>query len=214
MISLFRLILILFLFTGYKAAAQKVLPAFDIRNYDGRIVISWKQEYPLPVKTLNIQRSPDSLKHYTTIASLAEPQKKENNYTDYHPPYDSMYYRIFIAFEGGHYSFSNVSRPGKPVPPPPHEVEPIYIYPSKYIYTRRDNNLILELPDVATHTYLVRFYDEKDKFLFELNKLYESPLVIEKVNFVHAGWFHFELYGDGKLLEKNRFNIAWENKSR
>ena len=208
-------LLILFLFSVTGVLAQEVLPAFTIKNYEGRILISWKLEYKLPVKTINIQRSPDSVKNYSTIASLVDPKKKENSFTDYHPPHDSMYYRIFIAFEGGHYEFSQVHRPGKPVPPPPPpEVKPIYLYPSKYIYTRRDNNIIVALPDMAKHKYLVRFFDENDKFLFELNKLYESPLIIEKVNFVHAGWFHFELYEDGKLLDKNRFNIAWENKSR
>ena len=59
---------------------------------------------------------------------------------------------------------------------------------------------------------VVKFYDENDQFLFELTKLKEEYLVVEKVNFVHAGWFHFEIFENGKSLEKNKFFIGKDAK--
>ena len=35
----------------------------------------------------------------------------------------------------------------------------------------------------------------------------ESYITLDKANFLHAGWFWFELYEEGKLKEKHRFYI-------
>jgi len=32
-------------------------------------------------------------------------------------------------------------------------------------------------------------------------------LTLDKSNFIHAGWFKFELYEDGQLKEKNKLLI-------
>lgn len=81
-------------------------------------------------------------------------------------------------------------------------------YPSRRIFTDRDNNIIISLADFKQNRYAVKFFDEDNKPLFELQKIPEAYLIIEKVNFFHAGWFFFELYKDGALLEKNKFYIA------
>ncbi|MEO7307261.1 MAG: hypothetical protein ABIR78_01820 [Ferruginibacter sp.] len=78
---------------------------------------------------------------------------------------------------------------------------------SRYIYTAKDNNIVINLPDFSTNKYLVKFYDEENRSLFELNKITEGFLIIEKVNFLHAGWFFFEIYKNEALLEKNKFYI-------
>jgi hypothetical protein len=88
--------------------------------------------------------------------------------------------------------------------PPKKEVIP---YPSKRIYTGKDNNIVINLPDFTANKYEVRFYDEENKPLFVLNKLTEGYFIIEKVNFFHAGWFYFEIFDEGILLEKNKFFI-------
>ena len=51
-----------------------------------------------------------------------------------------------------------------------------------------------------------------DNFLFELNKLTEDYLIIEKSNFMHAGWFSFEVYEEKTLMGKNRFQITKDYK--
>ena len=80
-------------------------------------------------------------------------------------------------------------------------------YPSERIFTSKDNNIVIHLTDAATKKYSAKFFNESDSLLFELTKLNDEYLILEKVNFVHAGWFHFEVYESGKLVEKNKFQI-------
>lgn len=79
--------------------------------------------------------------------------------------------------------------------------------PSIYLYSARDGNIHLNLPETDTKKYSVKFYDENNNFLFEIKELKEPSLIIDKTNFYHAGWFKFELYSDDKLKEKNKFFI-------
>ena len=268
----------LILIAANPVAAQEVLPGITVKDFDGKIVVSWKNEYRNIVSTINIQRSFDSTKNYSTIGTVLNPQNLENGYADNKPPYNKMYYRLFISFEGGSYVFSSIARPVKikpakdtgqgqsdpnvkfawqvapsadtvseiPADSLTKEKEPllpgikirvnpnadftkklppkrdsialknnpeIITYPSQRIFTSRDNNLVIHLTDVALNKYNVKFYDDNMTFLFELTKLKEEFLIIEKVNFVHAGWFHFELFENGRLLEKNKFYIGKDSKS-
>lgn len=82
--------------------------------------------------------------------------------------------------------------------------------PSKYIYTEKDGNVAIALPDAAEKKYLVKFYEDNNDFLFEVRKVKESFMYLDKANFQHSGWFRFELLDDGKLVEKHRFYIPKE----
>ncbi|CAN5881472.1 hypothetical protein BH11BAC4_BH11BAC4_11220 [soil metagenome] len=267
------LVLIFYITAVHHASAQQVLPGITVKDFSGKIVVSWRNEYSVPVTTINIQRSFDSVKNYTTIGSVLNPQNLENGYADDKPPYTKMYYRLFISFEGGSYLFSSIVRPVRIIPvkdtatainevtkypwqanpviatltdsivagvkeptlpgvkvkvdpledpnlrvPPRRDsiivknIPEIIIYPSLRIFGSKDNNIVIHLPDAAIKKYTVKFYDEDDVFLFELSKLKEEYLIVEKVNFVHAGWFHFELFENGKLLEKNKFFIGKDTK--
>ena len=42
--------------------------------------------------------------------------------------------------------------------------------------------------------------------LKKLDVIY-TDRVLDKTNFVHAGWFTYELYEDEKLKEKNKFQL-------
>lgn len=228
--------------------SQDTLPAITVKNLGGHIIVSWVNKYKEPIANINIQRSYDSLKNYTTIGSVLNAQNSENGYTDPTPPYTRMYYRVFVGFEGGKYVITRPARPIKMIPPslfedslqmssetqflpvpgivnpkdtsgvkiishpdlhitiaPP---KPIITYPSQRIFTGNDQNVIIHLPEAATKNYLIKFYDDKDKDIFSLTKLTDEYLIIEKVNFVHSGWFRFELFENGELLEKNKFFIA------
>jgi len=88
--------------------------------------------------------------------------------------------------------------------------KPNIFVPSMYVYTARDGNIHLNLPDVISKKYAVKFYDENDNFLFEIKNLKEQSLIVDKTNFYHAGWFKFELFVDEKLKEKHRFYIGKE----
>jgi len=87
---------------------------------------------------------------------------------------------------------------------------PNIFVPSLYVYTARDGNIHLNLPDANTKKYALKFYDENDNFLFEIKNLKDQSLIVDKTNFYHAGWFKFELYVDDKLKEKHKFYIEKE----
>jgi len=79
--------------------------------------------------------------------------------------------------------------------------------PSKFVFTEKDGNVKINLPDALTKNYNIKFFDDKNQPIFEIRKVREPVLIVEKTNFMHAGWFRFELYQDGVLKEKNKFNI-------
>jgi hypothetical protein len=78
--------------------------------------------------------------------------------------------------------------------------------PSLYVYTNRDGYVRVNLPDdEKTKKYSIKFFDADDNFLFELKDIKQRDFKLDKTNFYHAGWFHFELYEGGKLIEKHKF---------
>lgn len=210
-------------FFSFASFAQDALPQITVKNIRGKIIVSWLNDLTKPPKTINIQRSFDSLKNYITIGSVLNPENRENGYADEKAPWNNMYYRIFISFDGGSYLFSKVARPGKAVFSANElsigdsialfHIKPV-AYNSSRIHPGKDNNIIVRLQDAETKKYSVRFYDDNNKLVFVLNKLHETDLVLDKVNFVHAGWFYFEVYESGKFIEKNKFYIPKDEKSQ
>lgn len=80
--------------------------------------------------------------------------------------------------------------------------------PSLRVFTNRDGYVRVNLPDdEKSKKYSLKFFDDDNNFLFELKEIKESDFKIDKTNFYHAGWFRFELYENGKLLEKHRFYL-------
>jgi hypothetical protein len=85
----------------------------------------------------------------------------------------------------------------------PHEI----YRASKYVYTEKYGNVMISLPDAVTKKYALKFFDEKKHPLFEIAEVQSPTVVIDKTNFVHSGWFYFELYENGKLKEKNKLYL-------
>jgi len=80
--------------------------------------------------------------------------------------------------------------------------------PSRYVYTtERDGNVAISLPDAKSNHYSIKFFEDDKTFLFEVKQVKETWLVVDKTNFMHAGWFRFELYEDGKIKETHKFFI-------
>lgn len=243
-------------FAGH-CLAQDTLPRISVKNISNQIIISWKNNYGVKIANINIQRSADSIKNFTTIGTVLNPLNKENGYVDGKAPNPTMFYRVFVAFEGGTYIFSrsqkpvielpkqidtasvvrqnteyqknvmdfttpvalqpaqetpDISNPGEDLLPPTKKFfkpkPPTGFVPSKFIYANRENNLIVSLPDADKEKFSLYFFDEKDKLVFEIKNIKESYLIVEKVNFLHTGWFYYHLYDDGILLEKYKFYIA------
>ncbi len=279
--------LLFFFLIAFTAKGQHSLPAITVNSFNEKVIVSWLNDYTKPISNIFIQRSYDSLKNFTTIGSVFVPQNKENGYPDNNPPYNRMYYRVSITFEGGEYEIGPSARspkkskdipvidikdlktkiitkelfwqpmdiielqkiekndsiitPGlkiknqttinipeiktktqqatsiekenitieKPIPP----IEKVVTYPSAYLFANKQNSVTIHLPDASNKKYVIKFFNDSNEFLFELTKLNEDYLIIEKVNFVHAGWFYFELFDNGISVEKNKFYISSDTKS-
>ena len=236
MMKCFSLAIFIFLVSSKAIAQDNLLPKLSVKSIGNRVIVSWKQDYKKIITTLNIQRSFDSTKNFKTIGEVLSPQSIENGYIDANPPYNRMYYRVFVAFDGGSYVYSktyravkdtsikrdsagiqfpitgaNADLPWLKINPKDIMVEldgkPKITYPSQTVFTLKDNNIFISLQNTSTIKYSIRFYDDFDKFLFEIKKVKEDNFVIEKVNFGHSGWYKFELFENGELIEKNKFQI-------
>jgi hypothetical protein len=218
--------LLIALFACISGFAQDTLPKFTVTNAGAtRNIIGWVNTYGL-VKQISIQRSFDSLTNFKTILSVADPNSRQNGFADTKAPNDHMFYRLFIVLGQGQFLFTASKRP---------QVDSFRLtrnggidrskdslnygfkqgvprrsdfVPSFYVYTNKDGFLFINLPDAEKKKYHIKFYEEDETFLFELKNIKEPALTLDKTNFLHAGWFKFELYNDEKLVEKNRFYLA------
>jgi len=96
---------------SFRGMAQAVLPDISVKNERGRIIVSWLNDYKIPVSHIHVQRSYDSLRQFSTIGSVINPGNLENGYLDDNPPYVRMYYRVLVSFENGQYLISGAFRP-------------------------------------------------------------------------------------------------------
>jgi hypothetical protein len=78
---------------------------------------------------------------------------------------------------------------------------------SPYVYTGKYGNVHISLPDALKKHYSVKFFDEGNKLIFELAEIKDASLILDKTNFLHAGWYRFELYDGEQLKEKNKLLI-------
>ena len=89
-----------------------------------------------------------------------------------------------------------------------HPFLPKYVWkPSKFIYTNTIGYVNINLPLFKEHKYHIVFFEEDGSELFRIRTIKEAELTLDKTNFIHAGWFYFELYEDDKLKEKSKFQI-------
>ncbi len=79
--------------------------------------------------------------------------------------------------------------------------------PSKFVFTERDGNVKIVLPDASSKKYTIKFFDENNTAVLEIKLVKDSMLILDKANFIHSGWFKFELMEDGVLKEKHRLFI-------
>jgi hypothetical protein len=91
-------------------------------------------------------------------------------------------------------------------------INQVITYPSKRIFTDKDNNIIAKLFNVKANKYVIRFLTEDYKLLFEIKNPSEDYFILEKVNFTRGGWYQFEIYKNEYLLEENKFYISSEEK--
>jgi hypothetical protein len=218
-------IITLFLILHNISFAQDTLPKISVTQLGNKVLVSWVNPFE-SVTNINIQRSYDSLKGFTTIGSVLNVKAKENGYVDSKEFIPPQYYRVFISFEGGTYMFTQSHRPVidttkkvaevKETVVQENEIKEVikqtrpvqtYFVPSKLVYTGKENNIIISLPDADRKKYSIKFFEQDGTPLFEIKKITETYLTLDKVNFTHAGLFNFEIYADGILVEKHKFFI-------
>lgn len=87
--------------------------------------------------------------------------------------------------------------------------KPVYVWkPSPYVFTNTNGYVTILLPNVKQHRYKVIFFEADGTEIFRIKSVHEQELILDKTDFMHAGWFHFELYEDDKLKEKNKFQLT------
>ena len=197
--------------------AQDTLPNITVTQISNKVLVSWANPYT-SVTNIGIQRSYDSLKYFTTIGSVLNVKAQTNGFVDSKEFMPAQYYRLFISFEGGTYIFTTSHRPGQDtlnVMPNVTEnftLVQTWFIPSKQVYTGRDNNIVMSLPDADKKKYSVKFFEDDGTFLFEIKKITEPYLTVDKVNFIHSGLFKFELFDNGAPIEKHKFYIPKDGK--
>ncbi|MCW3073809.1 MAG: hypothetical protein JWP69_878 [Flaviaesturariibacter sp.] len=212
--------------------AQDTLPRFTVRNAgNNRTIIGWVNTIP-NITQISIQRSFDSLKDYKTILTVADPKAVQNGFADTKAPNDHMFYRLFYVIQGGSFYFTKAQKPDTSRASLPAGSRPVIggIYPngqstdtlidrhkpvkrpdwepSYYVYTNKEGYVYINLPDADEEKYSIKFFEEDNSPLFELKPIKEKGLILDKANFVHAGWFQFELYNGEKLVERNKFYLS------
>ncbi|MEP6467001.1 MAG: hypothetical protein ABJB05_11885 [Parafilimonas sp.] len=79
--------------------------------------------------------------------------------------------------------------------------------PSTHIFTNSDGYVQIFLADALTQNYRLRFFDENHKALFTIQHVTQPQLLLDKTDFMHSGWFYFELFDNNRLKERNKFYI-------
>ncbi|WP_157962882.1 hypothetical protein [Chitinophaga deserti] len=220
-----RCIIVMIFLTGAFSAAKAqeavppVLPDFSALIKTGKIQLDWISGFPNAVQ-IGVQRSLDSVLNFTTIGYATNPATQRNAYLDNKPLPGKNYYRLFILFKNNTYLHSKVvlatadtsiagdtkigaqDIPTMTTTSEDGKKEVIPWKPSNYIYTTADGNINIKLPMAMQKKYQVKFYEPTGVFLFEVEHVSEPFLILEKAIFMHAGWFDFEIFENGKLLEK------------
>ena len=84
--------------------------------------------------------------------------------------------------------------------------------PSGLIFTNSEGNLIIALPDAYKRKFSLRVFKEDGTPLFYMRNIKEPQLLIDRSNFLHSGWFKYDLYEDERLREQNKFFIPPEGR--
>ncbi|WP_114790879.1 hypothetical protein U0035_20935 [Niabella yanshanensis] len=214
--------ILLFLLSGSIIAginAQEQLPDFSVYKVgNNRVVVAWTHNYQ-GVKQISIQRSTDSLNYFKTVGTMPDPSLQQNGFPDATAPSDNMFYRIFVMFEGGKYISTKSKRPvvdssgladaynsgnksNTEVNLNPNFIPSGFVQ-SAYIFASTDRYVRVELP-LDKRKYDIKFYAENGQPLFELNDIKEKRFKLDRSYFSTAGYINFELYADGRLLEKHK----------
>lgn len=210
-------VVFLLLILQQTALAQDTLPQITVTQISNKVLISWTNTYST-ITNIAIQRSYDSLRYFKTIGTVLNVKAQSNGFIDAKEFLPAQYYRLFISFEGGTYIFTGSHRPGidtlRAIPAEVQNDKPVqtWFVPSRNVYTGKDNNVIISLPDAERKKYSIKFFEDDNTFLFEIRKVPANYITLDKVNFVHSGLFRFELFTNGIIIERHKIYIPKDGK--
>lgn len=79
---------------------------------------------------------------------------------------------------------------------------------SKFLYLNADGYIVLKFPERDLSDYSMTIYKQNGtSVLFKIPRFEDSELILSKSSFLHTGWYPYEIYKDGKLLERSRLEI-------
>lgn len=79
--------------------------------------------------------------------------------------------------------------------------------PSKTVFTSSDGYVQIYLADALQKNYRIRFLDDNHKLVFVIQHITQPQLLLDKTDFMHSGWFYFELLEGNQVKERNKFYI-------
>ncbi len=211
--------------------AQEVFPEISLKQMaPGKIYISWHHTLKDCIQ-LSIQKSVDN-KNFKTIRSAPDPGIPNGNFTDDNTIKNQpVYYRILYVLKGGRYFFTSIqnivdvddkkndkkddkkvvapitTQTQTPTPTPIKPLPPAIYKPSPYVFTNKNGFVQIMLDEPSKHYFRLVFKEENGKEIFEMKKIISENLVLDNANFLHKGWFNFELFRDEVLLDKNKVLI-------
>lgn len=79
---------------------------------------------------------------------------------------------------------------------------------SKFLYLNTDNYIVIKLPENELNKYsMTIFKTDGRSTLFKIPRFDRSEIILGKSSFMHTGFYPYEIYKDGKLLERSRMEI-------
>lgn len=192
-------------------AAQETLPHFKVKDLGKQgVQVAWLNPFK-NCEQLSVQRSTDSIQ-FKTILHAQTPNMYDNGFVDKAPKERPLFYRIYYVLDGGKFYFSSIQ-----------SVQPNQVAnsnnastwkPSTYVFCNGKGTPTILLPAVRKHLYRLVFKEETGVTIFEINAIKDVETYLDKANFVHTGWFLFDLYEDGQLKEQGKILIQKDAASR
>lgn len=191
--------------------AQETLPQFKVKDLGKQgIQVSWLNPFK-NCQQLSVQRSTDSIQ-FKTILHAQTPNMYDNGFVDKAPAERPLYYRIYYVLDGGKFYFSSIqSIHSNQVPSTTNAGN---WKPSKYVFCNGKGTPTILLPAARKHLYRLVFKEENGTTIFEINALKDTETYLDKANFVHTGWFLFDLFEDGQLKEQGKILLQKDATSR
>ncbi|PZF73542.1 hypothetical protein DN068_07395 [Taibaiella soli] len=87
-------------------------------------------------------------------------------------------------------------------------VDPSVYIKSQYVFTNPfTGHVNIEIPEAKKHMYSISFFDQKDRRIFEIPRISEPSIIVDKRNFQKKGLYKFELLKDKEKLETGYITI-------